>query len=113
MARKGVGVAALVMVKPGFDWQSSGGLFDWTLEFLIARLSDREASGWLQTIVAEKLDLIWIPDLPQATQQEIFELLQTDLLASAERELPESADKPFALARLQDLVDLTYPDPGR
>ncbi len=36
-------MASLIVLKPGVDWTTAGGLFDWTLEFLISRLSDRQA----------------------------------------------------------------------
>jgi hypothetical protein len=96
-------MAALIMVQPGRDWQSSGGLFDWTLEYLIPRLSDKEAADWLRTVVEQNLGSFWIPDLPPATQDEIYTLLRTDLLAAAKRELPDEA-----LDQLQELINLTY-----
>jgi hypothetical protein len=96
-------MAALIMVRPGRDWQSSGGLFDWTLEYLIPRLSDPATADWLRTVVDENLGNLWIPDLPARTQDEIFALLRTELLAAAERELPAPA-----LEELRELVALTY-----
>jgi hypothetical protein len=96
-------MAALIMVRPGRDWQSSGGLFDWTLEYLIPRLSDEKVADWLQTVVTENLGSLWIPDLPSETQDEIYALLRTGLLPAAEQELP-----PPALAQLRELVALTY-----
>jgi hypothetical protein len=104
-------MAALIMVKPGLDWQSSGGLFDWTVEFLIARLSDRPTADWLQTVVDNNLGSVWLPDLPEKTQQEIFGLLQGGLVAAAERELPEGPAKASAVAHLRQLVELTQQDP--
>jgi hypothetical protein len=96
-------MAALIMVRPGRDWQSSGGLFDWTLEYLIPRLSDEKVADWLQTVVAENLGSLWIPDLPSETQDEIYTLLRTGLLPLAEHELPAPA-----VAQLRELVQLTY-----
>lgn len=101
-------MAALIMVRPGRDWQSSGGLFDWTLEWLIPRLSDDKAAEWLRTVVAENLGNLWIPDLPAGAQEEIYRLLRSDVLTAAERELPESPAKPYALSQLRELVALTY-----
>jgi len=96
-------MAALIMVRPGRDWQSSGGLFDWTLEYLIPRLTDEKVADWLQTVVAENLGSLWIPDLPSETQDEIFRLLRIGLLPAAEQELP-----PPALDQLRELIALTY-----
>lgn len=96
-------MAALIMVRPGRDWQSSGGLFEWTLEYLIPRVSDPSTAEWLRTVVDENLGNLWIPDLPSATQGEIVTLLRSGLLAAAERELP-----PAALDELRELVALTY-----
>jgi hypothetical protein len=98
-------MAALIMVRPGRDWQSSGGLFDWTLEYLIPRLSDKETADWLRTVVEQNLGSIWIPDLPPHTQDQIYDLLRTEILAAARRELPAEAQD-----QIQELVDLTYPD---
>lgn len=96
-------MAALIMVRPGRDWQSSGGLFDWTLEWLIPRLSDGGTAQWLRTVVEENLGNLWIPDLPAAAQEEIYGLLRSEMLTAAERELP-----PGALTQLRELVALTY-----
>jgi len=96
-------MAALIMVRPGRDWQSSNGLFDWTLEFLIPRLSDEKTADWLRTVVAENLGNLWIPDLPGEAQDEIYATLRSMLLPAAEHELP-----PPAVAQLRELVALTY-----
>jgi hypothetical protein len=94
-------VASLIPLKPGVDWTASGGLFDFTLEFLIPRLADRQAAESLQTVVDNNLGSVWLTDFP-TTQQEIFELLRTGLIPEAKRVLPEAA-----LASLQELVHLT------
>jgi hypothetical protein len=96
-------MAALIMVRPGLDWQSSGGLFDWTLGWLIPRLSDEKTAEWLRTVVEENLGNLWIPDLPASAQEEIYRLLRSGVLPAAERELGETA-----LAQLRELVALTY-----
>jgi len=99
-------MAALIVVRPEVDWQSSGGLFDFVLEFLIPRLADRQAAEWLQTVVDNNLGSVSIAQFPQATQQEIGRLLRTGLVAAAEQELPDADAKTSALARLQELADL-------
>jgi hypothetical protein len=103
-------MAALIMVRPGKDWQSSGGLFEWTLEYLIPRLSDKETAGWLQTVITENLGSVWIPDLPPDTQEEIYELLRRGLVSAAKQELPDGPAKADAIDQLQELVDLTHAD---
>jgi hypothetical protein len=103
-------MAALIQVKPNVDWTSSGGLFDWTLEFLISRLADRDVAGWMQTVVDNNLGSIWVTEFPAATRDEIFRLLRTELIQTAQRELPDSSAKADALSQLQVLVDLTYRD---
>ena len=47
-------MAGLIVLTPDVDWSASGGLFDWTLEFLIPRLSDGGAAARLQEIVDKK-----------------------------------------------------------
>jgi hypothetical protein len=95
-------MAALIMVREGCDWQASGGLFDWTLEYLIPRVTDEKTAEWLRTVVDENLGTLWIPDLPAETQQEIYQLLRAGLLAAAVREVPAAVDQ------LRELVALTY-----
>jgi len=96
-------MAALIMVRPDRDWQSSGGLFEWTLEYLIPRLADEKAAEWLRTIVEENLGMLWIPDLPDEVQEEIYDLLRSGVVAAAAHELP-----PTAVDQLRELVALTY-----
>ncbi|GGK87014.1 hypothetical protein GCM10012284_21410 [Mangrovihabitans endophyticus] len=100
-------MAALIMVGPGLDWQSSGGLFDFVLEYLIPRVSDAKTAEWLQTVVNENLGSMWIPDLPSEAREDIYRLLQGGLLTHAEKELPEGPAKPDTLATLRDLVQMT------
>src|SRR5690242_14772691 len=97
-------MAALIMVREGRDWQSSNALFDWTLEYLIPRVTDEKTADWLRTIVDENLGSLWIPDLPPEAQEEICTLLRAGLLGTAARELPDDA----AVDQLRELVDLTY-----
>jgi hypothetical protein len=94
-------MAALIMVREGRDWQSSGALFDWTLEYLIPRVSDCKTAEWLRTVVDENLGNLWIPDLPADAQEEIYTLIRTELLAAAERDLPAAA-----VDELRELVAL-------
>ena len=103
-------MAALIVVRPGADWQSSGGLFDWTLEFLIPKLSDRKTAEWLRSVVDNNVGSIGIHEFPRETQEEIVTLLRTALVPAAERELPEGPAKAAAIDRLHELVDLTYGD---
>jgi hypothetical protein len=104
-------MASLILVKPGLVWTASGGLFDFTLEFLIPRLSDEKAAESLQTVVDNNLGSVWLTEFPPATQEEIFELLRTGLLPEAGRVLPESPAKESALYLLEQLVDLTSAPP--
>jgi len=100
-------MAGLIALRPGVDWTATGGLFDWALEYLIARLSDREAADRLQEVVDNNLGSVWFNEFPAQTQHEIAELLRGGLVAAAEQELPDGEHKPAALRHLRDLVDLT------
>jgi len=101
-------MAALIALSPDVDWETSGGLFDWTLEFLIGRLTDRAAADRLQEIVDNNLGSLWLSEFPLATQQEIVSFLRTDLIPTAVRELPDSDRSDEALDQLRELVELTY-----
>jgi hypothetical protein len=105
-------MAALILVKPGQAWTASGGLFDFTLGFLIPRLSDEKAAESLRTVVDNNLGSVWLTEFSPATQQEIFELLRANLIPEAERTLPESPAKGPALDLLRQLVDLTSAPPS-
>ncbi|WP_435205685.1 hypothetical protein [Micromonospora sp. bgisy143] len=101
-------MAGLIVLKPGVDWTSSGGLFEWTLEFLIARLSDRQTADRLQEIVDNNLGSLWVDDLPPAAQLEIVSHWRNDLVTAGERQLPETEHKVDVIRHLQELVDATY-----
>jgi len=96
-------MAALIMVRPGHDWQATGGLFEWTLEYLIPRLEDQKTAARLRMVVAENLGSLWIPDLPDEAREEIYDVLRTGVVAAAAHELP-----PAAVDQLRELVALTY-----
>ncbi|MGC4866227.1 hypothetical protein ACLQ3B_12445 [Micromonospora sp. DT53] len=101
-------MASLIVLKPGVDWTATGGLFDWTLEFLTSRLSDRQAAGTLQKIVDNNLGSLWIDDLPAATQREIVSHWRNGLITAGEQQLPETEHKVDVIRHLQELVDATY-----
>ncbi|MFY1584491.1 hypothetical protein ACN267_08300 [Micromonospora sp. WMMD734] len=101
-------MAGLIVLKPGVDWTATGGLFDWTLEFLVARLSDRQVADQLREVVDNNLGSVWVHELPPAAQAEIVSHWRRDLVAAGNHELPESKDKPGVVRHLQELVDATY-----
>ncbi|MEW2384673.1 hypothetical protein AB0873_21640 [Micromonospora sp. NPDC047707] len=101
-------MAGLIVLKPGVDWTASGGLFDWTLEFLISRLSDRQAADSLQEIIDNNLGSLWVADMPTRVQHEIIGHWRDGLIAAGERELPDTEHKTAVIHRLQELVDATY-----
>ncbi|RLP96447.1 hypothetical protein EAD98_10010 [Micromonospora sp. CV4] len=103
-------MAGLVVLKPGVDWSATGGLFDWTLEFLIGRLSDEQTAAHLQEIVDNNLGSLWIDDLPAAAQQEVVKHWRDGLVAAGEQQLPDSEHKADVIRHLQELVDATYWD---
>ncbi|GAB3932390.1 hypothetical protein [Micromonospora vulcania] len=109
-------MAGLIVLKPGVDWTATGGLFDWTLEFLISSLSDRQAANHLQEIVDNNLGSLWVSELPVAARQEIIDLWRDGLVAAGERQLPNTEHKADVIRHLQELVDATYsadlPGPG-
>jgi hypothetical protein len=101
-------MAALIALRPDLDWQASGGLFDWVLEFLASRVSDRSAAERLKEIEDNNLGSLWISEFPTVVQREILTLLRNDLVPAAARDLPDSDRRDDALKSLQELADLTY-----
>lgn len=101
-------MAGLIVFRPGLDWTATGGLFDWTLEYLIPRLSDKEAAERLHEIVDNNLGSLWISDFSPQTQHEVVSHLRAGLIDAAEQELPDTDRKAEVIQHLQELVDLTY-----
>ncbi|RBJ09321.1 hypothetical protein DRA43_04705 [Micromonospora provocatoris] len=101
-------MAGLVVLRPGVDWTTTGALFDWTLEFLIARLSNRHAAAQLQEIVDNSLGSFWLENLAPSAQREVVNHLRADLVTAGERHLPETDHKPDVVAHLRELVAATY-----
>lgn len=99
-------MAGLIVFEPGADWSATGGLFDWTLEFLEPHLSDSGARARLREIVSENLGSLWIPEFPPKTRKEIADALSADLVAAAQRDLPPGDAKGDAVEHLRELADL-------
>jgi hypothetical protein len=100
-------MAGLIVLKPDVDWSASGGLFDWTLEFLIPRLSDDSAAARLQEIVDNNLGSLWISEFPAPTQRQILRELGDNLLSTARLRLPDTDAKQDVLAHLKELENLS------
>ncbi|ADL46590.1 hypothetical protein AB0N38_19835 [Micromonospora aurantiaca] len=101
-------MAGLIVLRPGIDWTATGGLFDWTLEFLVSRLSDRRAAEHLQEIIENNLGSFWLQDLSPEAQREVVAHWRTGLVAAGEEHLPETNQKPDVVAHLRELVAATY-----
>ncbi|WLS44494.1 hypothetical protein Q3V37_24370 [Micromonospora profundi] len=101
-------MAGIIVLRPGVDWTATGGLFDWTLEFVIPRITDREAAERLQEIVDNNLRSLWIEDLSARAQQEIVDHWRDGLIAAGQQQLPDTDQKATVLRRLQELVEATY-----
>ena len=101
-------MAGLIVLRPGIDWTATGGLFDWTLEFLVSRLSDRRAAEHLQEIIDNNLGSFWLEDLSPEAQREVVSYWRAALVAEGERDLPNTDQKPDVMAHLRELVAATY-----
>lgn len=101
-------MAGLVVLRPGVEWTATGGLFDWTLKFLIARLSSRSAAVHIQEIVDNNLGSFWLDVLSPEAQREVINHLRDGLVTAGEQHLPETGQKPDVVAHLRELVAATY-----
>ncbi|GAA4591115.1 hypothetical protein BJY16_000166 [Actinoplanes octamycinicus] len=99
-------MAGLLVLGPGADWVVSGGLFDWVLEFLRARISAPEAKAHLREIVDNNLGSFWLAELSPAARDEAMELLRHELVEAGRQELPDGDGKADVIRRLQELADL-------
>ncbi|MEU7800162.1 hypothetical protein AB0B10_12885 [Micromonospora arborensis] len=109
-------MAGLIVLNPGIDWTATGGLFDWTLEFLIPRLADRQAADHLQEIVDNNLGSLWLDNLPAAARREIVRHWRDGLVTAGERQPPKTEHKVDVIRHLRELVDATssagFPGPS-
>jgi hypothetical protein len=101
-------MAGLVVLEPGVDWTATGGLFDWTLEYLMGQLTDQEAISRLREIVDNNLGSLWVAEFQPETRQELLAALRNGLTAAGERELPASTGKEATIRQLQELADLAH-----
>ena len=99
-------MAGLLVLKPGTDWTASGGLFDWTLEFLIERLSAPDAVAHLREIVDNNLGSFWLAELPPEARGQAVAQLRDHLVEAAISELPDSDQKAAVLKHLRELADM-------
>lgn len=100
-------MAGLIVLTPDVDWAASGGLFDWTLEFLMPRLSDATVVERLHEIVENNLGSLWISEFPDGVQRQILREFVDNLVPAATVGLPDTAAKPDVLRHLAELGDLS------
>jgi hypothetical protein len=99
-------VAALILLEEGIDRQTSGGMFDWILEFLIDRIADQEAADRLRQILDNNLGSLWLTEFTPAVRTAALEHLARGLVPAAEQRLPLSDRRDEALAALRTLAGL-------
>jgi hypothetical protein len=99
-------VAALILLDDDAEWQSTGGMVDFVLEFLIERIDDPGAVQRMREIVDNNLGSLWLTEFPPAARTAALEHLSRDLVPVAERDLPASDRRDDALAAFRALADL-------
>lgn len=101
-------MGALLVLKPGVNWRASGGLFDWTLEFLMCKVDDLAAVDHLREIVDNNLGTFWLTDLSPPARQQVVTQLRSHLVDAGRRDLPPGEHKAAALRHLEELAALTH-----
>ena len=99
-------MAGLLVLKPGADWSATGGLFDWTLGFLMQRVTAPDAVDRLREVVDNNLGSLWLADLPAEARAQAVTQLRDNLVETGRRELPDGEQKDEVLKHLQELADL-------
>jgi RNase P/RNase MRP subunit POP5 len=99
-------MSGLLVLAPEVDWTASGGLFDWTLEFLINRVSDDSTVERLREILDNNLGSMWVSEFPPRVQEEVCRLLQEGIVSAGERDLPVGEHKAAAVRSLEELAEL-------
>ena len=99
-------MAGLLVVEPGRDWAASGGLFEWTLDFLMRRLTVPEAVEHLRDIAEHNLGSLWLSELSAEARAQALAQLRDHLVEAGERELPDGPRKAAVIDQLRQLADL-------
>ncbi|GGN58994.1 hypothetical protein GCM10010112_13380 [Actinoplanes lobatus] len=77
-------MAALLVLGPGIDWPTCGGLFDWTLDFLVARISDPAAIARLREVIDNSPGSVDLTEFSLAARVEVRAQLRDNLVPSGD-----------------------------
>jgi hypothetical protein len=106
-------MAGTIAVAPDRRWSAAGWLFDWTLEFLAGRVTDPKVAAGLREIISENLGWVGLDDFGSEVAREIRALIQQDLVAAADQQLPaDMAGRSEAMELLSELVSETSRQAG-
>jgi len=97
-------MAALIRLDENIDWQTSGALFDWVLEFLAEKIDDAQAQARFHEVIDNNLGSVWLEEFELPVRQDILHALSADLVEAGERSLPDGDRKEDAVEQLRALA---------
>jgi len=98
-------VAATIALAPDVLWSTKGSAFYWVVGYLATRLPTPEAKRRLREIDDNNLGWLALADFPPQVRDQMLRKIWFDLLADAQRRLPDPPHREEFVNLLRDLVD--------
>ena len=100
-------MSGTIVLSDELRWSADRWLFDWTVRFLAARVTNAELAAQLQAVIEEQKAWLAFDDYGPSAAAQFDGLIRDRLLRAADAELPRAMPgRTIALDHLRGLVSL-------
>ena len=99
-------MSGTIVFGDGVDWSASSGVFNWVIGHLADAVDDESTRDELRLIDEQNFGWLNLADLSSIGRQQVVSKLGQELVTYAGEQLPATAYKQDAIAKVGELVEL-------
>jgi hypothetical protein len=99
-------MSGTIVLGDGTDWSASSGIFSLVIDYLAHTVDDQATRDVLRLIDEQNFGWLDVADLSDIGRQQVLSRLGQELVTYAAEQLPATAYKQDAIAKVGELVEL-------
>ena len=99
-------MSGTIVFGDGTDWSASSGTFSLVIDYLSRAVDDAPTQGALRLIDEQNFGWLNLADLSNIGRRQVLSKLGPELVTHADEQLPATAYKQDAIAKVGELVEL-------
>jgi hypothetical protein len=99
-------MSGTIVLAEGTDWTASSGVFNWVIGWLAGMVDDQGTRDELRLIDEQNFRWLNLADLSDIGRRQVLSTLAQEIVHRADEQLPETALRQEALAKVGELAEL-------